>query len=490
MFTSRTVLSRIFPSAKTTSVAVTRSKFPHVTPDSLSFGAMASASQVHLSPETAGVCHIPNIKVESAKKANQVLQENHDKFHMFYNEDGFHNHIAHHILTLFALGANPSEIQKAFDENQDYQRPHFPIEDKIIKDMADPDNFKKYLGQEKYFHDYVAFFEKEMDARGWQSVVSEYLFSRSSLAEDLLVRMFAGFFHPIIHLGFGIEFHQPAIIAEALAQAAIHGNWPGKFLLGAEKEARHTYNSDSGSPSRPLVQLIHETRGTEKIRKAPHLSDGNKVRDGILGRAAEEMTSIAAQWRVKPEQKDVEYKTAEMINTDAYFAGGAQWPGKVVKFDFFYMHCVNCSIFFSAFVKEDWMKIEDKARLLEWKGRMDLALYASRGSAELRIEEITNYKPKTEGIGWEEIITKVDGMPDDGHASKLIRALKNGEDRCRPYEDAGGDTFPIKGSMWLQLARMALDSVDIEGDQNDDARWVRNCGFEEAWENVPNQARL
>ena len=36
-----------------------------------------------------------------------------------------------------------------------------------------------------------------------------------------------GFLHPIIHLGFGVEFKQPAIIAEALAEAAVHDNWIG-----------------------------------------------------------------------------------------------------------------------------------------------------------------------------------------------------------------------------------------------------------------------
>ncbi len=451
---------------------------------------MASASQLHLSPEDAGIFHVRNIKTESAERGSKVLQENHDRNHMFFNEDGFHNHIAHHILTLFALGAKPSEIDKAFVDNNGYQRPHFPVEEKIVKDMSDTDNFKKYLGQEKYFHDYVVFFENEMDKHGWQAVVSKYVFARDEIAEDMLVRMFAGFYHPIIHLGFGIEFHQPAIIAEALAQAAVHSTWIGKLLLGAEKEAPHTYNSDSGSASQTLVKLIHETGSTEKIRNAPHWSDGNKVRDGVLARAADEMTSIAAQWRVKPEQSELERKTAEMINACAYFAGGAQMPDKVVKFDFFYMHCLNCSIFFSAFLNEEWMKIEDKARLLEWKGRMDLALYASRGSPELRMDEITNYKAKTEGIGWDEIIRKIDGMEDDGHAAKLVRALKNGEVQCAPYENGGGDAFPIKGDMWLQLARMAFDSVDIEGDQNDNARWIRNCGFKQAWEKVPNRARL
>lgn len=46
----------------------------------------------------------------------------------------------------------------------------------------------------------------------------------SSSIAGLLLMDFTGFLHPIIHLGFGVEFQQPAIIAEALAQAAVHTN--------------------------------------------------------------------------------------------------------------------------------------------------------------------------------------------------------------------------------------------------------------------------
>ena len=204
------------------------------------------------------------------------------------------------------------------------------------------------------------------------------------------------------------------------------------------------------------------------------------------------MISLAAQFRVKPEQ--LKEKTAEMIDTCAYFMGGAQWPGKEVKFDFFYMHSMNASIFFSAFLGQDWMKIEDKTRLLEWKGRMDLAMYASRGCPELRLEEVTGYKSRRDW-GWEEIVREVDGLRDDGHAPKLIRALRNGEDKCQEFESREG--FPIKGNMWLQLARMTIDSVqgpsDVEHYHEQGQRtikWVRNAGFEKAWEEVPDRARL
>jgi hypothetical protein len=194
------------------------------------------------------------------------------------------------------------------------------------------------------------------------------------------------------------------------------------------------------------------------------------------------MTSLAAQFHVRPGE--LEEETAAMIDACAYFMGGAQWPGKEVKFDFYYMHCVNCSIFFSTFLEQDWMRVEDKVRLLEWKGRLDVAMYASRGCPELRLEEVTGYKAKREWT-WEEIARKVDVMEDDGHVAKLVRALMNGEQRCREFEDRDG--FPIKGNMWLQLGRMTLDSVQDLGESR---KWVRNAGFEKAWEKIPDRARL
>ena len=134
-----------------------------------------------------------------------------------------------------------------------------------------------------------------------------------------------------------------------------------------------------------------------------------------------------------------------------YFTGGAQHPPKQVKFDFYYMHAVNCSIFSSAFLKQPWMSNANKARLLEWKGRMDLTLYASRGAPEPLMDEITYYKPKIAGP-WDGVFERVRNHEDDGHAAKLIRALAHGEQICESYQNGQG--FRIKGKMWLQLGHM------------------------------------
>jgi hypothetical protein len=66
------------------------------------------------------------------------------------------------------------------------------------------------------------------------------------------------------------------------------------------------------------VQILDECKKYDKLSKSAHFEDGNKIRDGILKRAPEEMIKNAVQYTVKEEE--LEEKTAEMIN-----AAGMSW---------------------------------------------------------------------------------------------------------------------------------------------------------------------
>src|SRR5436190_12409358 len=91
-----------------------------------------------------------------------------------------------------------------------------------------------------------------------------------------LTRDRKGLIHPFIHLGFGLEFNQPAIIALALAETAVHDARIAPFLLRAEKAA-----GDLGKPNRKsLIRLQDEVRADEKLRKSAQYDDGNKIYDG------------------------------------------------------------------------------------------------------------------------------------------------------------------------------------------------------------------
>jgi hypothetical protein len=145
------------------------------------------------------------------------------------------------------------------------------------------------------------------------------------------------------------------------------------------------------------------------------------------------------------------------------------------------MHCVNSSIFHTTFLHTPSLSTPTKIRLLEWKVRNDLAMYASRASPSLHLSEIMGYEEaRPEGKGWEGVIGRVNGMQDDGHASKLVRALAHGEKVCARWEKEGKEGFKVKGDMWRVVGNMVLDSLETGGPS-----WVRGCGFEEAWGDVP-----
>ncbi|KAK3648273.1 hypothetical protein LTR22_013404 [Elasticomyces elasticus] len=342
--------------------------------------------------------------------------------------------------------------------------------------MHDVEKFKSYLGKEQYYHDFMVFFQDEMEKTSMPEVVNKYLFAGDERADDLLFRVWAGFLHPLIHVGFALEAEQPAIVAEGLAQAAVHGAYLSKFFLPTE----HALNERAQEPSKSIVQILDEIYADAELREAPRWSDGNKLRDGIIGRAGAKMASLASQFHVMTDE--LERKTAEMANAAAYFTAGAQRTGYVRKYDFYYMHCVNCSIFSSTFLKLDWITDANKVRLLNWKVWNDLAMYASRKSPEIRMDLVRQYKPK-EPSGWDGIFDRVTRLEDDGHASKLVRALAHGQQICGPYEDR--EEFRVKHDDWLLMGHMAIDSVEAG-----EPHWIRSAGFDEAWESPALRAQL
>ncbi|KAF2201580.1 hypothetical protein GQ43DRAFT_455687 [Delitschia confertaspora ATCC 74209] len=447
---------------------------------------VTAASQVRLSLEAPGLCRLAENPAGSLEQANKLLQKNHDDFHIFWRDINGHNHMAHALLTHFALGASPAELQRAFDDNKAVQRAAPPLDEEVVKKLTDGETFFKKLNQTDQYTNYLVFFEREIEKKGWREVLQEYCFSGTRNADQLLALLYEGAYHPIIHLGLGVEFEQPSIIAEGLAQAATHSSVGiDDFLFASEKEAVAAA-ADPASSEKHLVELIQAVRGNDRIRYAARWTDiTRKVQDGVLGRAGKEIASLASHYRVKPQIEDIERKCAEMISCCAYMAGACQRPGKARKIDFFHMHNVTSSIFLTVFVRQPWISLETKARLVAWKGRLDLVWYAGSGAAELRLEDVKDYKGSPSGDWtWAELYKHVNSTHDDGHVAKFVRALKNGESAAKPFEaEEYANAFPIKGDMWLKVARMAYDTTL---NLPPEAKWIWATGFDQAWGNIPS----
>lgn len=52
---------------------------------------MATAYRIHLSTKDVGAFHVEGITEGSAAKSSEVLQENHENHHVFFNQQGFHS---------------------------------------------------------------------------------------------------------------------------------------------------------------------------------------------------------------------------------------------------------------------------------------------------------------------------------------------------------------------------------------------------------------
>lgn len=270
---------------------------------------------------------------------------------------------------------------------------------------------------------------------------------------------------------YGVEWDQPAIVAMALAQACVHSDQFHDFLVEAETESKA-----ADTPMPRIGELLREAAADAALVASPRLSDGNKVRDGVLARAQPSALRLASKVRVLPAELDE--RTAEMYDAAIYIASGAALHGaKDPKYEFFLMHHVNVAPIFVTLNRQDWIPETLKTRMLEWKIRMDIIQYAARGSPALDIAAIRDYVPTSKSpASAKGLLPRMHAFVDDGHAIKLFRAVAIGREVCRPYQDA--DWMLIKGDgLWDQVAHMVVDSVEAPG-----PTWVRNAGFDEAWE--------
>ncbi|KAF4547311.1 Questin oxidase-like protein 1 [Elsinoe fawcettii] len=418
-----------------------------------------------------------NINPDSAELVSSLLAENHQTHDIYFNDKGFHNHIVHHLVTLLALGASPSEIQVAYDNNTGYQRRPFPIHDQVLSDEA---NFRSCLGKQEHYSDLLAFFRQKLEQDGIPATLQHYLFSCSPLAEDMLACLFAGVVHPLLHLGFALEVNSLPLVAEALAETAVHSSFLLPFFHATEEAAK------SIPQSRPLLSLIHAAHDDPTFVKAARLSSSLNLVDSVLDYAWDPTISLLSQYHLNttspsspPPFQSLHQAYVEQHTTLTHLVISAQHSSatKRPKMDFFLIHLINSSLFLQRFLSLPWLSEANKRRLLEWQGRHAVLLYMGMRCPSLHPEVIAAYQPRPKHRTWEGIFDSARNWEDDGHLSKVIRALAFGEELCGEYGDE--EWCKVKREGWLHFAGVSMESVGgAEGD------WVRFAGDEEAWARV------
>jgi len=231
-----------------------------------------------------------------------------------------------------------------------------------------------------YYSAYVAFFADVLRKNGAAATLEKYVFSQKAnfdparetdgkFQPEFLNRLVDGLFHPMIHVGYGLEFGLLGTLAEGLAQAAVHGTSSTAVI------PRTLFKASPGSSDTVVARLTSlvpslalNTRATPttppgthvftimaRMLKDPKLKTKNP--DGMEDARVSEthgdlIRKYAEQWTLDTSNpQDLERKIEELIwmNALIYSIGG--WSkDHGFKADFFLMHMVTSSIFLPSIV--------------------------------------------------------------------------------------------------------------------------------------------
>lgn len=123
----------------------------------------------------------------------------------FFNKIGFHNHTPFHLLVEWVLGGTPAHLTAIWDQHVAIERRQFQSSHAITAET-----FNDHLGDENYYQAYLHFFSDVVLRKPVHAVLEDWIFSSrvnyDTLKDGMLNRLLAGVMHPLIYVGFGLEF--------------------------------------------------------------------------------------------------------------------------------------------------------------------------------------------------------------------------------------------------------------------------------------------
>ncbi|KAG7441451.1 uncharacterized protein BT62DRAFT_907957 [Guyanagaster necrorhizus] len=337
---------------------------------------------------------LPGPDADSTLALQSVLRDNHDKWHIFFNDKRLHNHITHHVLAVWALGASKEIIEAVYHEDIPCQKPAIKSPGPITAE-----NFNAHLGDEKYFDAYMSFFKEKIAEKGTASVLEAFVFSESVNSDEamdgnqqpgMLNRLLGGLVHPMIHLGYGLEFGLPGMVVEGMSPATVHYDILQNLLpysalasvaasdaLAEKATSLETPHQPSGKKGTHAFDVLARVVKDHTLRIPPS-NDENAIETTVQANG-EALFRYTNQWTLDlSDPKEINRKIEELqwMNTIIYAIGGSR-PGKKFYADFFLMHLVTSALFLPSLVT--FLSTTSQALLLRGYMAVSFAWWISRG---------------------------------------------------------------------------------------------------------------
>jgi len=411
-----------------------------------------SKLSLDLSNLTNPVNETTNIHIREV--LHRLLEGNHKNHDIFFDKAGRHNHAVHHLLAAYSLGASADRLKEIYEEHLVYQRPKPPHKVTISQD-----NWTQYLGENDMWTDYLTFFDKIVALEGISKAIETY-----ALHPSMFPRLFAGAFHPLIHLGYGVEFQIPIIVSEGLAQMAVHSNM-------LESVFNEDYWSSQGNGKNRLSEIIDMACHDGRFNNVVLYDDDMKFQKLVEKRAAV-LREYAKKWDLPDTVEGLNQGMRELFETCVLgFGATAQRPDKpAILLDFFLMHGLTSAHFVKTLIS--YFPLKYSLQLLRMHFATVLGYYISRGRPNLYPELLYNYTPiefsEISEDPWQDVISRVIHVKNEVHVVKVVRALYVAEQKWGKGEH----------NMFLKTAQLTVDGHEKYG-------WCFDgIGWDQTWNKI------
>lgn len=377
----------------------------------------------------------PGTSPESTATLRVYLQRDYVEHHgMFdYTSRGAHNHTPFHLLVEWALGGTSKHLDAIWDQHENVERYAHRSPGAITTANA-----FDHLGDGDYYQAYLHFFSDLLLKTPLSAVLEEWLFSPKANFDgkkpEMVNRLLDGILHPMLYLGYGIEFSLPGLVAMGLAQTAVHGAPSPNLIPRSMFEA--TTKRGPG---------LHAFTIVSRIMSDNAFKDYKGSFDDLQAKIGQKIQSYASEWLVDgANDKEIAKKVQELtfLNVMIYAVGG--WRnGKFYKAEFTLMHLLTSSMTLTSYMAV--ISPTSKSLLLRAYFTRSLAYYISKGRPELPVRSFFTAPILTDFPGptvnptesafpdpespfaetpnvWLKIIQSALVHPDD-HLSKVQRTL-------------------------------------------------------------------
>ncbi|KIJ41069.1 hypothetical protein M422DRAFT_780499 [Sphaerobolus stellatus SS14] len=469
----------------------------------------ALSSKIH-----PGLLNLPGITPETKSFTETMLKKDQEEHHCYFRSEGLHNHLSHHLLAAYDLGAPLKLMQAIYDDEAKVQQPIQPEASNTAPRAGDitKDNWQKWLGNARAYSAYLQFFSEQIGELGMTKTLEEYVFSPPSNDNkaNMLSRVAVeGIFHPFIQIGYGLEFSMDIEVAAGLAQAAVHASheflyFPVANFQDAELNLKgRKYQKGRQSKRGPsLLYLLRQIYDSPKL--IPSLPYDP---DALLSKRTKDYAENG---------EELESRVEEMIFLATFLAMGTGRANRKPRIDFFLMHLLTSSLFLPSYLnvlptlqtKRDVFRayIQAVGYYLVVRGRPRinpelLMSYTDNPSPRIKFSSITS-KAQPSALGpnklnpWLPIIEDVVHAPDS-HTLKSLRTLlyaatkfgtlKKGE-IIGAYGPDGKETHSgiseVDGTVFIRAAGILMDTMGWVSHGEKAGEWDRSAlGWDDAWRN-------